>query len=79
MSNFSINVEVTDETYQTGKATQQRCYVDLGGKYPEPVGRFVDDSGPLKAGMYVARRGRIENYRPVVDLRDLTPVASPKG
>jgi hypothetical protein len=71
MSSLSVAVEVTSEIFKAGKSEQQQCYIDLGGKYPEAIGRFIGEEGPLPPGMYVATKGRIENYRPVIDLRQL--------
>lgn len=70
---MEVKVEVTDEVRELPSGNKvQVCYVDLGGKYPEETTRFVGDSQPLAAGAYVATRGRIDNYRPVVDIQSLT-------
>lgn len=76
---LKATVEVTGDVLMTRKGGRmQQCYIDLGGKYPEAVTRFIaEEDQPLKPGSYVATKGRIENFRPVIDLRDLTPI--PKG
>lgn len=78
MSGLQIAVEVTsDLTTTKNGSTMQDCYIDLGGKYPEAVQRYCPDGAPLAPGRYIATKGRIENYRPVIDLRSLQPL--PKG
>ncbi len=75
---LQVNVEVTNNLTKTNNGKDmQDCYIDLGGKYPEAVSRFVGSEGVLPAGKYVATKGRVENFRPVVDLRHLTPAAPP--
>jgi hypothetical protein len=70
---MQVQVEVTDEIVKTqGGNSMQVCYVGLGGKYPERVTRFLGKDAPLPAGAYVATQGRIDNYRPVIDVQSLT-------
>lgn len=73
---MKVGVEVSAETFLTkNKSTMQKCFIDLGGKYPEACSRFIaEGEKPLAAGNYYATSGRIENFRPVIDLRDLTPI-----
>lgn len=72
---MQVKVEVSDEIVQTANgANVQVCYIHLGGKYPERVTRYLGSEAALPAGQYLATKGRIENYRPVIDIRDLQRV-----
>lgn len=67
-----VDVEVTDEIVETANGAKvQVIYLDLGGRYPERATRYLGDEKPLPAGPYVATQGRIDNYRPVIDVRNL--------
>mgnify|MGYP000278609182 CR=1 FL=1 len=71
---MQTNVEVSDEIITTGSgARMQVCYIDLGNKYPDKVTRFLPKGeNPLPAGNYIATQGRIDSYRPVIDVQSLT-------